>query len=169
MARSDAGFVVVWAGGPTASGREIQGQRFDPDGTAVGAQFRVITSTANDQSHPAAAMDSAGGFVVVWDSFRNAGDRDVRGRRFESNGNPIGNDFRIHTSSAENQFGAAVDISNGSGDFLVAWSREASSSWDVRARRFASDGSPLGSQLSLDSEGGEFLVSVDLAQRRCDV
>ncbi|MGQ0675049.1 MAG: hypothetical protein ACT4N4_03040, partial [Rhodospirillales bacterium] len=57
--------VVVWeSDGPTS----VYGQRYDANGTKVGAEFVVNTTTTGTQAAPAVAGLAGGGFVVVWDS-----------------------------------------------------------------------------------------------------
>ena len=65
------GFVIVWysvGSYGTDDGGSIQGQRYATDGTRIGKQFQVNTSTGGNQSNPEVGPDGAGGFVVVWDS-----------------------------------------------------------------------------------------------------
>ena len=59
------GFVVVWRNA-TAAGNEIFGQRYDRVGGVVGPAFRIDSSASTDQDRPAVAADTAGGFVVAW-------------------------------------------------------------------------------------------------------
>jgi hypothetical protein len=63
-------FVVAWQGGAFAgpSGYDIIGQRYASSGTPLGSEFRVNTFTTDAEVFPAVAADSAGNFVVVWES-----------------------------------------------------------------------------------------------------
>lgn len=66
--RPDGGFVVVWHSRfqGEAYGTNIFGQRFADGGSPQGGEFQVNTFTTNYQVYPDVAMDSDGGFVVVW-------------------------------------------------------------------------------------------------------
>ena len=57
-------FVVVYNDFSGYDGN-IQGQRFQPDGTPISTEFQVNTSTQYTQQQPSIAVDSDGEFVVV--------------------------------------------------------------------------------------------------------
>src|SRR5262249_58274422 len=93
-------FVVVWESfGSVGSDNtnSIQGQRYNSAGVAQGGQFQVNTYTTNVQRFPMAASDSAGNFVVVWDSQGGAGtdtaSYSVQGQRYDSAGVAQGGQF----------------------------------------------------------------------------
>ena len=69
---SAGNFVVVWQG---AFGglNNIFGQRFASNGAPLGPEFRVNTYTPYNQWAPSVASDSAGNFVVVWQSYYQDG------------------------------------------------------------------------------------------------
>ncbi|MEJ2566896.1 MAG: hypothetical protein P8141_13215 [Gammaproteobacteria bacterium] len=50
-------------------GKGVYGQRYDTTGTAVGAEFRVNTTTAQTQMLPAAAINADLDMVVAWQSY----------------------------------------------------------------------------------------------------
>jgi len=63
-------FVVAWqSSNQDGSYDGAFGQRFERDGTPLGAEFRVNSTTSNVQSSPAIATDDAGNFVIAWSSF----------------------------------------------------------------------------------------------------
>ena len=63
-------FVVVWMSdgsyGTDTSPFSIQAQRYDANGTPVGAEFQVNSYTTNFQGTPAVAVEPQGDFVVDW-------------------------------------------------------------------------------------------------------
>jgi hypothetical protein len=66
---SSGNFVVVWQSyHQDGSSFGVFGQLYDSSGAPIGPQFRVNTNTTDYQGHPAAASDSSGNFVVVWQS-----------------------------------------------------------------------------------------------------
>ncbi len=69
---ADGDFVVVWQG-PGSSGTDVHGQRYTSDGSTVGGEFQINTFVGSSQSYPAVAIDDAGEFVVVWQSFGSGG------------------------------------------------------------------------------------------------
>ena len=87
------GYVTVWASDTgDGSGSAILGQIFAADGSKVGDEFLVNTTTLGNQDLPdvvPVAPDSpfAASFVVVWQSEEGGGNV-IRGRRFNENGTP---------------------------------------------------------------------------------
>jgi hypothetical protein len=66
---ANANFVVVWTSfGQEGMGYEVFGQRYQASGARLGGEFRVNTSSSNDQITPAKAAAADGAFVVVWNS-----------------------------------------------------------------------------------------------------
>jgi len=71
LAMQPAGdFLVVWMSVMQASSHhDIYGQRFNISGEKVGGEFLVNSVTTGWQVGPHAAVDSSGGFTVIWDDF----------------------------------------------------------------------------------------------------
>ena len=62
-------FVAAWvSAGQDGGGNGIYAKRFDSAGAVQVSEFRVNTTTANDQANSTIAMDSTGNCVVVWQS-----------------------------------------------------------------------------------------------------
>ncbi len=154
-------FVVVWNWVTFIPG--IQGQRFAADGTPVGGEFQVNSSLAVQIEGPEVGLDAAGKFVVVWrvqgldspppGSDLSAGS--IRGRRFDADGLPLGDDFQVNTYSTGDQNFSDVDVAD-DGGFVAVWRSEGSGGTDtdsasIQAQRFSTSGQPL---------GGEFQVNV---------
>jgi large repetitive protein len=84
------------------------------------------------------ASDSAGNFVVTWESEYQDGNLEgVFGKRYGSAGEPLGPEFRVNTqtSSAEVDPSVAADAS---GRFVVVWQSfiKDGSSYGIFAQRF---------------------------------
>jgi hypothetical protein len=77
VAMDSAGdFVVAWSNNGFDSNHDgVYAQRYNPAGAAEGSEFRIntYTSTLGFQNTPSAAMDSAGDFVIAWQSFDQDG------------------------------------------------------------------------------------------------
>jgi hypothetical protein len=116
-------FIVVWDGvrldDPNGG---ISGQRFAGAGTPLGPEFRVNNTTTDFQFAASVAADSAGHFVVAWNSSGGYGGAppDVLGQRFASAGTPLGPEFRVNTYTTAGQTRAAV-AADPAGNFVVAW------------------------------------------------
>src|SRR5262245_38259314 len=122
---ANGNFVVIWASsGQVGSNRVILGQRFDSVGAPRGGEFLVNENTRAQQSAPSVASDASGNFVVVWDSYPdNQGAWEVFGRRYDSGGGPIGNEFRVNSYTASHQHFSSVS-SDAAGNFVVVWSSD---------------------------------------------
>ena len=82
-------------------------------------------------SRPDVAMNGAGDFVVVWHDFYD-NFFTSSGRRFASDGSPIGVQFPLSTGAAS-AVGPHV-ASDGAGNFLVAWQSEDADGLGIAAR-----------------------------------
>ena len=83
---ADGDFVVVWHSGLFGFDFDVQGQRYASNGSAVGVEFQVNTSTTNGQNYASVAAEINGDFVVVWQSDVSSGsDTDgssIQGQRY---------------------------------------------------------------------------------------
>ena len=172
--RPDCDFVVVWQGEGDGSSDGIFGQRFSEFGNPLGVEFAVNEFTTSTQSFPAAAIDAAGAFVVVWQSFSEDGSGfSVVGRRFAANGTPLAGDFVVNTTTSGNQT-APVVATTGDGAFVVAWQTPDDGDFEgIRARRYDASGNPVSSEIPVNAfttgpqirpsvaidESGAFVVS----------
>ena len=63
-------YLIVWTSlGQDGSREGVFGQFVHEDGSPVGGEFRVNTTTAGQQMQPAVASNGAGQFLVVWTGF----------------------------------------------------------------------------------------------------
>jgi len=85
-------FLVCWAEGDSI----IYAQRFDSDGTKLGTNFRVNNQASWNRSVPDICMNEDGSFIIAWRDGRNAGVGYIYARRFNSDGEPLGDDFRVN-------------------------------------------------------------------------
>ena len=164
IASDSAGnFVVVWdsggSGGSDTDGRSVQGQRYDATGSAIGAQFQVNAYTAYDQVNPSVASDTAGNFVVVWESQGSAGTdtagRSIQGQRYDASGSAIGAQFQVNTYTTNPQVVPSV-ASDVAGNFVVVWLSFGSAGSDtsgnsVQGQRYDASGSAIGGQFQINT------------------
>ena len=63
-------YLIVWTSlGQDGSREGVYGQFLRGNGSKVGGEFRINTTTANSQIHPVAASDGVGQFLVIWSGF----------------------------------------------------------------------------------------------------
>ena len=110
MAADSAGdFVVVWeSGGEDGDGYGIFAQRYNAIGMTQGPEFRVNTYTTSDQQRPSVAMDSAGDFVVAWQSGEDGSGYGVYAQRYNVAGVAQGSEFQVNTYTTNNQYAPSV-------------------------------------------------------------
>ena len=128
---ADGDFVVVWASAETSRGggpegepgpfHDVLGQRYNAAGVPQGPEFLVNTTTLNDQTGPAVAMDAAGNFVVAWSGFNQLGPGpEVFARRYSTGGAALSGEFRVNTYTTSSQGSPSIAMDT-DGDFVVAW------------------------------------------------
>ncbi|ETX01085.1 MAG: hypothetical protein ETSY1_08795 [Candidatus Entotheonella factor] len=147
-------FVITWSSRrQDGDAMGVFAQRFNAHGERIGPEFQVNRFTKGSQLDPAMAMDEAGNFVITWSS--RGQDRDGMGifaQRFNAQGKRVGPEFQVNTSRAGSQLGSAVSMDS-SGQFVVSWSSrdQDGSDWGVYAQRFDARGTPLGSELRVNT------------------
>ncbi len=121
-ALSGGGFVVAWeSNGQDGDGHGIYGQIYAADGTTVGAEFAINTTTSDNQSDPNVAALSNGGFVVTWESnLQDGGGYGIYGQHYASDGTAAGDEFLINTTTVGNQERPST-VGLSSGGFVAAW------------------------------------------------
>ena len=137
----------------------LRGQLYAADGTPQGAPFRVNNSTASNQKWPSIAATADGDFVVVWESSVSTGSDSagysIQGRRFASDGTPLGFDFQVNTYTTGDQ--KLPDVAtDGDGEFVVVWQSAGSSDGDnlgysVHGQRFSAAGLPEGAAFQVNT------------------
>src|SRR5262249_45753272 len=94
-----------------------------------GSEFQVNTYTTNHEGGPSVASDSAGDFLVVWQSNGGVGnDTDhgsVEGQVYNASGSPVGGEFQVNTYTTSVQRDSAV-AGDSNGNFVVVWASRGS-------------------------------------------
>ena len=120
----DAGcFLITWDGDTKlASQDDVHARLYEPNGVPKGEQFVVNATLEKAQQNPQAAINEAGQFVIVWDSEGdpNVNQKDIFGQRFNTNGERIGDEFRLNSYTDSDQKCPAVAIIK-DGRFITVW------------------------------------------------
>lgn len=126
---------------------------------AVGgqAEFQVNTHVASDQIEPAVAMGDEGDFVVVWRSHITDGrGGGVFARRFDSDGNAMGDEFKVNSAGVcVGDWAPAVAMSS-SGSIVILWVVPDDDGTCIVARMFDLDGLPLTEEWKVSPSPGTF-------------
>lgn len=123
-----------------------------------GPEFLINSYTPSSQYAPDVASDSAGNFVVVWQSNGSTGGdtwySSIQVRRFRADGTPLGTDLQVNTYTTQAQTEPAVAM-DGAGNFIVVWRSDTATGdpdlSSIHARRFAADGTPFGGQFQVNT------------------
>jgi len=162
----DGGFVVVWHSESQNGGTDdIYGQRYDRNGVAVGNEFMVNSYKFSRQWYPSIAELSDGGFVVTWtsDNYESGASYEIHGQRYDINGNPEGDEFRINTYTPGYQMrSSATGLTDGG--FVVTWESNGQDGNDygIFGQRYDGNSNPVGSEFQVNTyaDGGQVSSSV---------
>jgi hypothetical protein len=129
---------------------DISSRRFSSNGTFLSFEdtLNVNTLTTGVQLSSQIAMNAQGDYVIVWDNAQNdqTNPFGIYAQMFSAEGNPIGENIPIATSSNFSQDLPAIAMHDNR-SFVVAWkepSPESGSSVDIYARSYGANGLPLG-------------------------
>src|SRR5262245_60022422 len=132
LAELDNGnIIVVWEDGDVDGGVDnIVGQLFSSDGTKIGGEF-TIDSSSSDTADPAVAALTDGRFIVVWEDMAGDGSGSaIRGQVFTAGGDKSGEEFTVNTSAADDQKDPTV-TALANGDAFVTWTDYYGSTSDI--------------------------------------
>lgn len=143
VAAAGKGFVIAWQSNTQDKGAGIFGQRFKKNASKDGFEFRINTRVKGNQTAPALAALSNGGFVVAWVSDDQDGSGlGIYGQRFLISGNRIGEEFRINTTTALDQSEPSISGYD-NGGFVVVWTSQSDGDGTgIFGQAFNSDGTP---------------------------
>lgn len=121
----------------------IYTQRLSGDGVTLWEDEGVLVGT-NDYPNASIAGDGRGGAVVVWQE-KNGTDITIRTQRVSAEGITLWGDNGVTiTSIADGQGSYQQVISDGTGNFVVAWdARSVTPDTDVYVQKLDKDGNPL--------------------------
>jgi len=139
----DGNGVIVWESFGDGYSRGVFAQRITSTGQMVGPEFIVNQTTDRSEDQPSVAMHDDGSFIVVFER-NNSGYPDVYGRRYDSQGNALGDEFFLSAYPTWPQRYVDVAVLP-NGGFVAAWGAwgQDGNAYGIKARVFQSDGTPL--------------------------
>ena len=142
----------------------IFGRLYDNQGTALGNEFKINSHFLDEQSNPAVAALSDGGFVVVWRS-ENQDDEDwgIYQQRYDATGNALGGEVLVNSeqdNSQEDPHVAALD-----GSYVVVWESEKQHgpTKEVFLQRYDNAGTALGGEEVVNEHKAGFQIQANVA------
>ncbi|MEL6225184.1 MAG: Calx-beta domain-containing protein, partial [Cyanobacteria bacterium J06627_8] len=143
-------YVVVWQSGDDGSNSGIFAQRYDRFGNAIGGEIEIAADDTRPEFDPVVGMDANGNFVVSWTD--DGGDNnEVRARRFDSDGNALGDAFLVNTETADNQDTPDIAM-NANGQFVITWESlgQDGDSNGIFAQVYDAAGNPVGDEIAVN-------------------
>ena len=123
--------------------------RYNSDGTDMGAAIQVAQGSYVYTLLSRVAMDDDGDFVVLH-NVSNAG-YELQAQRYANDGTPIGGGITVTsvpTDIADFDYGHDIDMDN-DGNFVATWV-DGSSGYSLYAQRYANDGTAVGGTVLID-------------------
>lgn len=175
------GFAVAWTD-YSADAARSDAERDDPSGTSLsdirvqlygadraplGDSLLVNTVMEAGQYDPQITALADGTLVVIWADFSRLGadtsGSGVKGRLLSADGQPLGDEFLVNTTTPDLQYRADVTALAGGG-FVVTWiNGQISSTREVRAQVFEADGSRIGGEISVNTATAGYQQIADTA------
>ena len=150
-------FAAAWmSDAGDGSDQGIFAQSFASNGTPIGTELLVNSTTVNGQRDPAIASDASGNFVVAWYDYGfPSPDGDLFGvfaQRFDSSGAPLGGELQVNSTTAGYQFEPAVAM-HSNGEFVVAWDSyfQDGDRDGIFVQRFDSSGVAVGAEMQVNT------------------
>ena len=166
----NGGLVVTWTTPNDGSSSGVFAQVLRPDGTPVGSEFTVNTTTLGNQNTPAVYGLTGGRFVIVFqdDQGLDGSGSGIFARVFEGDGTPVGAQFQVNVETLSTQGDPAI-VGTSDGGFVIAWTSfsNGGSTGDgsgdgVFARRFDVDGSATSGEIQLNERASSNQNDSDL-------
>jgi hypothetical protein len=145
-------FVVVWnhrsqsyyfPPGPAVS---VHARRYDSLAVPLGDEFVVSEFTSFVFWTGAVSHDSEGGFVIVYSAPENGS---LGGRRFDSGGSAVGEEFHFNSFTLGGAYNAAIDHGP-EGNFVVTWTNYDGWYGGIAGQRFNSLAQRIGEEFQVN-------------------
>ncbi len=133
-------FVVAWYD-KRSGDDDIYVQRFDAEGTPLGANVLVNSDiTSMRQTFPDIATDGSTHFTVVWVDYRNNSTYpDIWACKFDTNMITEEGNFRLTSDPGQTQRYPAI-AADKMGNLAIIWSDETATSWNIVGQMIDVDG-----------------------------
>ena len=171
-------FVVTWVG----AGYQVYARRFDSSGLAQEDEFQVSSGkdfAKNSEGNPAITIDETGNFNITWIGSSYFGRNPnytlntLAVQRYDSNGNPIGSEFKVDERRFKDYSFPPVVRTDQDGNFAVLWTKSTSRPHSIYLKVFDSSEHMIardsirlksygfGASLAMNSHGDVLLVWMD--------
>lgn len=153
-ALNSGGFIVSWDSREQDGDKDgIFAQRFDSNANKVGPEFQVNTYTLHDQDFSTVLELNNSDIVIAWESNHQDGNQHgIYMQRFDSNGNPLGVETLVNTTTTSQQRSVAGAALN-DGGYVLTWESEDidGDGYAIVAQRFNASGQTVGGEFQVNS------------------
>lgn len=125
------------------------------------AETRANTYVSNHQTQPSTVVLADGSYVVSWASNGQDGSGyGIYAQRFDADGDKIGAEFRVNSTTAHNQL-KPVTVALADGGYAIFWEQTptgtatSGSYYTVSGQRFDANGNAYGSQMTISASNAE--------------
>ena len=149
---ADGRYIVTWQSNEGATnGSDIRARIFSSTGVPAGDDFIVNTTRTETQLFADVTTLSDGRYVFTWES-EIGGNTEIRGRIYNANGTPAGDDFPVNTTTANDQIASTVTALAG-GRFVVAWQSDdaGATGHNIRAQIYGASGLKEGAEILVNT------------------
>ncbi len=145
----DGDFVIAWEGRGLSGdySTDVYARRFNASAVAAEPEFRANTIAEGYQGDVEIAMNSAGSFVLTWQSPNQDSTAldAVYARRFDSQAQALASEFRVNTGTTGDHKNPAIAMDK-AGSFIVSW--ETVSPRYIKVQRYSAAGLKQGESFS---------------------
>lgn len=160
MALADGGFVVNWASW-SQDGSDWGGylQRFGANGTKVGIETRIATSSLGPQDGAVITRLNDGGYMATWEGTGSGDASGIFAQRFDSSWAKVGGETRINTTTANLQTDVAITTLK-NGNYVITWQSQPADNdgdddtdapGDIYAQLYKADGTKIGGETRVNT------------------
>lgn len=159
-------FVAVWSdmsqSSDDPSSHAVRAQIFDSDGSKVGIEFLVNTTTLVDQYKPSITTLADGRFIAAWQNGAAQTETSIRAQIFTADGAQSGTEFLISAPAyADVHASSGGDVVTGAGQYRPSLAPLSDGGfvaiWEgglIRAQIFDASGSKMGEAFSVNPSPG---------------
>ncbi|OMH37537.1 Ig-like domain-containing protein [Motiliproteus sp. MSK22-1] len=153
----NGGYVITWHSmDQDGSLWGIFAQQFSAEGNPIGPEFGVNTETSDSQTAPAITSLDDGGYIIVWGS-KSPNGTNINAQQFDTNGNSIGNEFQVNTSTyGVGQFFPAITTLD-NGNYVITWAmgtQSGTTGLDIYSQHFDANSNPIGNEIKVNTFTG---------------
>jgi len=116
---------------------DVYVSRFNSSGEPSFEPMKI--NTYSEGSYPEIAIAETGYYVIAW---VNRTEKKIYARLFDNSGEPMDAEFQVNQTIGVYQYNVSIEMDL-YGNFLVVWTNEENNAFDIYARKYDMNGSPL--------------------------